>query len=155
METTLYALQHKLDKFLMSYEESDQAYSNVDGEGSVIEYKLDYCKNPKEGSIWYAGSPEHAEYVRINNTPYYNASITIPMHYDNYDPDNFEVVKVVIVKTVEVVAVNIPTAQEFYEKTGNKQHLDSFKHGRVKPMYMIWELCKYLGRDINTETTNF
>lgn len=122
----------------------------TDGDGVPYQHSIE-----KQGDyIWFADSPEHAEYVRLYSTAWYNADYDTPTN--NYNPEDLEVVKVSIVVNAEPVSVEIPTIYEVYRSKYEKsepEHLANVKklieEGRVKSYY-YFELQEYLASQKET-----
>ena len=107
MEKILYALRLKLTGKLLTF----SASSNEGGDFcNDTEISLDdFSSNP----VWYASTPEQAEYVRNFSTPWYNAGMETPNH--NFDADELEVVKIVQIEEITPVEIKIPTVKEWIE----------------------------------------
>lgn len=109
MKIIKYGLRKKGSKDLLGYDFS----SNDDGEfcGSETYYLTENFGENK----WLVDSPEHAEYVRLHSTEWYNASLSTPENPYIKEKCDIEVVKVEIEEHVEVVDVKIPEEKEVYE----------------------------------------
>jgi len=68
-----------------------------------------YYLEASSDQTWYVDTPEHAEYVRQNNTEWFNADYETPSH--RFSPDELEVVRVENTH-IEKIDVNIPTYEE-------------------------------------------
>lgn len=62
---------------------------------------------------WLVDSPEKAEYVRLNPTPWYNAGFDTPEH--EFGAAELEVVRVTVTVECQPVAVELPTPEELLE----------------------------------------
>jgi len=81
-------------------------------EGNSIEYQLDTHGGERE---WLVDSAEHAEWVRLNDTAYYNSGYDTPQHM-GLRPEQLRVIRVKKVVEVTPVEVKIPTKLELYRK---------------------------------------
>ena len=116
MKTTVvkYGLQHVETGEMIGVDAAVSA--SLDGsDGDGLEYQLD-CQGEQE---WLVDSPEHAEWVRLNDTEYYNAGYDTPQHMGLL-PEQMRVVRVEKVVEVTPIDVKIPTKLEFDRKTYGK-----------------------------------
>ncbi len=102
---------------------------------------------------WYADSPEHAEFVRLNDTNWYNASYETPSHGTNIVPQNLEVVELTINIETEPCKVKLPSPLEYYEwlygkggKHENIPHLDYLKEVmKNQRLSLSWyDICEWI-----------
>lgn len=111
MKEIKYALKLKKTGKLLTYEESSN-------EGK------DFCGNitvelsTYGDRIWYADTPEQAEYVRHYSTEWYNAGYDTPNH--PYDIEDLITVKVEIEIIEEEIKVKLPTFEEFARYKADK-----------------------------------
>jgi hypothetical protein len=140
MKTIKYGLFSKETKKLVGY----VSQHNEPGDNVSNSYSLDLYSDDK----WLVDTPEHAEYVRLNSTEWYNADIETPEN--NIDPETLDVVKVEIETNYEKVNVKIPTFKELMEyeyKNDNPSHYHYIleelnKNPEMK--YSLYELNDYL-----------
>lgn len=96
--------------------------------------------------FWLVNTPEHAEYVRLNSTKWYNAGFESPSH--RFKPEELEVVRVEA--EVQSIQVSIPTPEEFFiQKYGETEpkHLEMLLHQKEegeKIQYSIYDLQEML-----------
>lgn len=159
-KTIRYGLRYKKDGKLLGFETE----RNPEGSESVsFSYHLSYGE---EDRIWLVESPEHAEFVRQNSTPWYNADYECPMN--DFDVEELQVVRVITVINEAEVCVKIPTFEEYMEYRYNtKEHkfydpahytyyMNEYRKakgtGREKEFqYSIYDLNEYL-REKKEET---
>lgn len=115
-----YALRHKKSKKIVCFEKM----SNQGQDCCVsvtCDLKLDDGRECPPRNIWYADSAEHAEWVRLNSTPWFNADYKSPRHHD-LEAEDLEVVTVEIKIKTETVETSIPTVEEFYSRKYEKKN---------------------------------
>ncbi len=115
---------------------------NSGGECVSVSYELD----DNSGNMWLVDTPEHAEWVRQNTTPWYNAEYDSPKN--SYVGKNTKVIK--FETEISNVEVKIPSFKEvmlFLDKIGNENghsyFIDNPKH---EQKYSIYDLYQYLGK---------
>jgi hypothetical protein len=123
MKTIKYGLRDKKTGKLMGF------YTRAnpeDCEGVSVTYNL--SKNGE--TAWLVGTPEHAEYVRLNSTEWYNAGYETPEN--EYDPNELEVVKVEQTIEVNPVEVKIPTIEEYMKLRYLRKDLKHYNPAHYK-----------------------
>ena len=96
-----YALRHKKSGKLLGFYIERLDYNDA--------YYLDYAEDIK----WFAMSPEHAEWVRQNNTAWYNSKYETPCN--SYCEDELEVVKLTIETVEEVLYVKLSEPYDCFD----------------------------------------
>lgn len=142
MKEIKYGLMDKETKKLVGY----SAESNEPGDNVSISYELDMYSDDE----WLVDTPEHAEYVRLNSTEWYNADYNTPEN--GIEPEKLQVVKVEIEKKIEPIDVKIPNFEEYMKgtyKDKDPNHLkyvlgEYAKHPDMK--YLLYELKEYIKR---------
>lgn len=97
--------------------------------------------------MWLVDSPEHAEWVRLNSTPRYNASYDTPIN--SFEPEELKVVEVEVIINTKDLSVEIPSFEEMakFNADGNKNELIyimKLKKDHPDMFYSLYELKKYL-----------
>ena len=87
--------------------------SNGNGDCVDIQYILDLSEKDR---LWLVDDPEHAEYVRLHSTEWYNADYETPNHSPSCKSKELKVVKYVVSIESEDVAVSIPTFPEYIKQ---------------------------------------
>ena len=100
-----YGLMHVPSGEMVGY----RTISNGNGDCVDIQYILDLSEKDR---LWLVDDPEHAEYVRLHSTEWYNADYETPKHFPSCKSEELKVVKMVSIES-EDVAVSIPTFPEF------------------------------------------
>jgi hypothetical protein len=104
-----YRLRHiKSNEMLGFYTDSN--------EGGDFCYDVQYILDTGRDNFWSVDTPEHAEWVRLNSTRWYNADYSTPTHY--YKPEELEVVGVIV--EIKEIKVQLPTLLEYYTWKANK-----------------------------------
>jgi len=110
---------------------------------SISHSLVDWTENP----AWLVDSPEHAEFVRQYDTPWYNAEYDTPIN--NYDANELEVVKVVTEIEEEEVCVNIPTFEQMMKYKYKRQ--ESKYYSPQHYTYVMNEFKKSIGTEREKE----
>lgn len=104
-----------------------------------LQHSLDHT----EKNIWLVDDPKHAEWVRLNSTPHYNADYDTPTN--TYEPEDLEVVTIRQTISARKTKVSIPTPREFHKKAFDIQHWiyikNLFDKGEV--ISYTWSQLKY------------
>ena len=95
-----YGLWHKKEKTLLRF------ISHSPFSDDSIEL------NTYDNNEWLVDDSYNAAYVRMFSTPWYNAGHRTPMH--GYEPEELEVVRVVVKIDNEEQTVSIPEPREFF-----------------------------------------
>ena len=101
-----YGLMHVPSGEMVGY----RTISNGNGDCVDIQYILDLSEKDR---LWLVDDPEHAEYVRLHSTEWYNAEYDSPNHSPNCKPEELKVVKYMVSIESEDVEVSIPTFPEY------------------------------------------
>lgn len=135
MNITKYGLL--LDGKLLGFSTSE---NSGDNESVTITYELDHFPN----NVWLVDKAEHAEWVRLNNTEWYNAGYETPKN--PYIPDKVKVAKVI--QEIEEIEVTIPsfrTMMLFLDNIGNEtDHSKFIDNPEYVQKYTIWNLFHWL-----------
>ena len=102
----------KETKFALRHEESGKLLG-VSTHVNAGDFCTDVCHTLRHSNekTWHANSPEHAEWVRNNQTPWYNANYETPSH--EYAAEELSVVKLEV-ETIETrLDITLPTFEEF------------------------------------------
>jgi len=145
MKTTKYGLRSKKSGKLIGFSTEG---NSEDCEGVSVTYSL--LENAV--SPWLVDFPEHAEYVRLNSTDWYNADYKTPIN--PYESDELEVVRVE--QIIEPVKVKIPTAEEYLKlsylnkdlKYYDPKHYEyCMKNISRMAIYSFYDLIELIGKD--------
>jgi hypothetical protein len=129
-KTIRYGLRYKKDGKLLSI----HATSNAGGDFCVsVAYEL---VDWGDDNSWLVESPEHAEFVRHNSTPWYNAGYDSPIN--NYDAKDLQVVRVITEVEEEEVCVNLPAFEEMMRHMYNTEG-----HKYYDPRHYIYIMNEY------------
>ena len=119
--------------------------SSTPNEGVGIEYQLDRHGGVQE---WY-NSSEHAEWVRLNDTEWYNSGYDTPQHM-GLVAEQMRVVKVTKIVDVTPAPVEIPTklelARAVYGKGGKYEdvrHLANLEKNIDEYELLYWDYAEY------------
>ena len=121
-ESTKYGLRNKKTHKLV---QCDVKSNEGAPDAGSTEYSL---SDLGDDGDWLVDSAEHAEWVRLNPTEWYNAGHDTPSH--NLSADDYEVVRVEIVQEITKVDPKLPTELELAEiryKEKEPGHLDYLK----------------------------
>lgn len=137
-ETTKYALREISSGKLLGFSVSSN-------EGADFSNDTETTLDTYSKQVWYAATPEQAEYVRQFPTPWYNAVMETPNHF--FKAADLEVVKVEVVERITAITVSIPTVDELIELRYRKTepaHADYLKTQKLKSydFYMLKEVLK-------------
>jgi hypothetical protein len=141
MKVTKFGLRHKkTDKVLGVYRNPNS------GDACDIQHILDGT----EDEMWLVDEAINAEWVRHNSTRWYNANYETPTHY--FDPNDTEVVEVVVETNIKTVEVKIPTIIEFYKRKYAKdpEQLERARRlisENLDMSYSLYDLRMLLGKE--------
>ena len=114
--------------------------NSEDSESVSVSYELDHFPD----NVWLVDTAEHAEWVRLNNTEWYNASYETPKN--PYKPEKLKVAKVI--QSVEEVSVEIPSFKDvmlFLDERGNEHgHSQFIDNPAYNQTYNLYQLEEYL-----------
>lgn len=102
-------------------------------------------------NMWLVDTPYQAEYVRVYNTPWFNAGYATPEN--EYDANDLEVVEVEVVTKVVPVSVKVPTMKEYlkvkYEKEDPAHYRYTLKEVKAHPdfFYTWYDLSEILRKE--------
>ncbi|MGG6263082.1 hypothetical protein ACQ4M3_07365 [Leptolyngbya sp. AN03gr2] len=124
------------------------------GDGIRERHTLE-LQNSKNDPLWLVNCPEHALWVLLHSTEWYNAGYSSPSH--SLEPDNCAIVKVVLSQQISVQSCAIPSDRGFFEhkyKKHPQQFAEAKSHiesGRLR--YDLFDFCSYLQQEngINPE----
>ena len=116
-----YGLRNKATGKTVGYRTRSNAGSDFCGDEQ-------YILDPSGDKPWLVEDPKHAEYVRLHHTEWYNAGEPTPSHPENWKPDEWEVVKVVVTVELTPVEVSIPTMAEYLAIKYKKSDPGHYKH---------------------------
>lgn len=148
-----YALKHKKKNKLVGYYTS----SNDDGDFCC---ETQYILDINEDNMWYTDTPEHAEWVRNNSTPWYNANYNTPSHF--LKANDLVVVKIETTTDMEEVEVKLPTYEEWARvktkgkgKQGERDYEFYMYQKRRNPeiIYNYYDLIEIMSYRENKEHT--
>lgn len=105
--TKKFGLRHKEKDCVLGVARSSNVGSDCCGETQHI-------LRTSSTEWWLVDDVQNAEWVRFNSTEWYNAEYDSPTH--DYDPEELEVVSIVVETNVAPVKVKIPTPREYFKK---------------------------------------
>jgi len=144
-KTTKYGLMHAESGKMLTVRQS----SNHGGDFCCdVQHILE---DDEDNPVWLVDEPEHAEYVRLHSTEWYNADYSTPTHRHGYDSAELKVVKYAVIVETEDVDVSIPAYPEYlkmkYTNKRDKAHRDhclemwTKLHGTTsQPRYNLYDL---------------
>lgn len=142
---TKFTLRHKESGELVKY------YTNSNKDGDFCcETQYCICVDEHSKDVWYAETPEEAEWVRLNSTRWYNANYETPTHSRSFEPEDFEVVSLEVKTVIEKVDVKIPTTIEYLEWKYAKKEPEHLKYLKEQIALgyeistSIWDIMGYV-----------
>ena len=154
-----YALLHKASGTILGFTTSSN-------HGAEFSNDTSYYLEKDSDQQWLVVSPEQAEYVRLNNTPWYNAGYNTPVN--NFKPNELEVVKLVQTIASKPVKVKFPTVKTvlkakfakggYYENERDWQHMQNLMLGKEPLKLSFYDYVEYYekckGKILKSSTTD-
>lgn len=138
MPSHKYALRHIASDNLLGF--VTRSNDGQDFCGDVSYELVSYNDN-----IWYAKTPEHAEWVRNNSTEWYNAGYDTPQH--SYRPEEL-VVEEHITTIHPLSVIELPTFSEMMlwkdKKFNENGHAFFIDNPNYSQKYSLYDLVEYL-----------
>lgn len=100
--------------------------SNADGEFCC---DMQHILSLSSDEMWMAEDTIGAEYVRLNSTPWYNATEDTPTN--DIEPEELEVVKITITTDIAKTEVTIPTFEEYMQERYGTPGVRRYDPGHV------------------------
>jgi hypothetical protein len=141
METVKYGLLNTATSQLLEY---DTTSNPEDTEGVSVSYTLTTAGN---GHPWLVDDAMHAEWVRNNSTPWYNAGYETPEHSGEIKQYDLKVVKVVMTTSQEPVDIQLPDINDVidtnYANDPGKEYVRK-QYQENKSYPDLYQVKKYL-----------